>query len=293
MMIGEIAALSNAAVWALTGVVTKSIDRDVRPVHIVTAHAWLGITIFLIAGLATGKIDDLFNTPTRSVLILGGGALFNTLGSLVFWMAITRGSVSKVYPTTQSLFILVSILTSWAVLGESPGIGIAAGAPLIIGGVVLLNWRTQNAGGAGDSEGGLTVPLLAMAAALLWSAAFVTAAEALKDTEPLAGATIRNIVPAITYLMVTIFMPSSRLTRVPRVAYPRILLSGVFFAYGAFSFVFALDRAPAGVVAVLINTAPMWALALSFVFLGERLTKFSVIGVGFSLLGIVAVLAFG
>ncbi|NQW17445.1 MAG: DMT family transporter [Chloroflexi bacterium] len=293
MLIGEFAALSNAAIWALTGVITKAIGRDVRPVHIVTAHAWTGVTIFLIAGLATGQIDDLLATGARPTLILAGGALINTAGAFVFWMAITRGSVSRVYPTTQSVFILTTVLTSWVVLGESPGVGVAVGAPLIIGGVVFLNWHTKSEEGASISDGGLTVPLLAVLTSLLWAGAFVTAAEALKDAEPLAGATIRNIVPAVLYLMVAIFVPSSRLSRVPRVAYPRILLSGVLFAYGAFSFVFALDRAPAGVVAVLINTSPMWALGLSFIFLGERLNRFRMFGVVLSIAGIVAVLALG
>lgn len=290
MLIGEFAALSNAAIWALTGVITKSIGRDVRPVHIVTAHAWIGVSIFLIVGFAAGQIDDLLNTGTRSTLILAGGALINTVGSFVFWIAITRGSVSHVFPTTQSIFILTTVLMSWAVLGESPGMGVIAGAPLIIGGVVLLNWRSSSAEGASGYEGGLMVPLLAALAALLWSGAFVTAAEALKDAEPLAAATIRNIVPAIIYLGVALFVPSSRLSRVPRANYPRILLSGLFFAYGAFTFLFALDRAPASVVAILINTSPMWALGLSFVFLGERMTRYSLFGVVLSIFGILAVL---
>ena len=92
------------------------------------------------------------------------------------------------------------------------------------------------------------------------------------------------------YLGVALFVPSSRLSRVPRANYPRILLSGLFFAYGAFTFLFALDRAPASVVAILINTSPMWALGLSFVFLGERMTRYSLFGVVLSIFGILAVL---
>lgn len=104
---GELAALANAVVWALTGVITKGVGKNVRPTHIVAAQTWIGLVLLLIIGLAVSQIDNLLRIPIDSALILAGGALVNTLGSLVFWVAISRGRVSSVYPTTQSIFILI------------------------------------------------------------------------------------------------------------------------------------------------------------------------------------------
>ena len=79
---GEAAALANAVVWALTGVVTKSLGREVKPVHIVAAQVWIGVALLITAGLVFSQIDDLINTPPRSAALLAGGAVANTAGSL-------------------------------------------------------------------------------------------------------------------------------------------------------------------------------------------------------------------
>ncbi len=102
---GESLALLNAVIWALTGVVTKGVGRDVKPIHIVTTQVWVGFLFLIGIGLVTGYLDDLADLQIRSALYLAGGALVNTAGSLVLWQAISRSTVSKVYPTTQSIFI--------------------------------------------------------------------------------------------------------------------------------------------------------------------------------------------
>ena len=142
---GESLALLNAVIWALTGVVTKGVGRDVKPIHIVTTQVWVGFLFLIGIGLVTGYLDDLADLQIRSALYLAGGALVNTAGSLVFWQAISRSTVSKVYPTTQSIFISISVLSGWIFLGDSPQIGVVGGAILIIGGVILLNRERDGA----------------------------------------------------------------------------------------------------------------------------------------------------
>ena len=85
---GELAAVANAIVWALTGVVTKGVSKNVRPTHIVTAQVWIGFVFLILVGFAIGQIDDLINVDPRSATYLVGGALVNTAGSLVFWLAL-------------------------------------------------------------------------------------------------------------------------------------------------------------------------------------------------------------
>ena len=107
---GELAALANAVVWALTGVITKGVGKNVKPTHIVAAQVWIGLIFLLIVGLVVGQLNELFHIQLRSALFLAGGALVNTAGSLVFWLALSRSTVSKVYQTTQSIFISISVL---------------------------------------------------------------------------------------------------------------------------------------------------------------------------------------
>ena len=114
----------------------------------------------------------------------------------------------------------------------------------------------------------------------------------LEDTPPVAAATIRNLVPAILFLGINIFVPSARVTRVFKGNGIRLTISAVLFALSALTFVIALDNAPPGVVVVLINTSPMWAIVFAAILLRERLTRFALGGAVLSMAGIFVTLAF-
>ena len=298
---GESLALLNAVIWALTGVVTKGVGRDVKPIHIVTTQVWVGFLFLIGIGLVTGYLDDLAEVQIRSALYLAGGALVNTAGSLVFWQAITRSTVSKVYPTTQSIFISISVLAGWLFLGDSPQIGVVGGAILIIGGVILLNRKPEaavqkSANPSLPSEQGSTGDYIGLGlaglTAILWAVGFLSTVVGLQDTPPVLAATIRNFVPAILFIPLVFVIPSSRVSRVFKRNGTRLILGAVLFVGSSLSFVLALDNAPPGVVVVLINTSPMWAVVLAMVLLKERLDRYGLAGAALSVAGIFVTLAF-
>ena len=298
---GESLALLNAVIWALTGVVTKGVGRDVKPIHIVTTQVWVGFLFLIGIGLVTGYLDDLAEVQIRSALYLAGGALVNTAGSLVFWQAITRSTVSKVYPTTQSIFISISVLAGWLFLGDSPQIGVVGGAILIIGGVILLNRKPdavvqKSANPSLPSERGSRGDYIGLGlaglTAVLWAVGLLSTVVGLQDTPPVLAATIRNFVPAILFIPIVFLIPSSRVSRVFKRNGTRLILGAVLFVGGSLSFVLALDNAPPGVVVVLINTAPMWAVVLAMVLLKERLDRYGLAGAALSVAGIFVTLAF-
>ena len=298
---GESLALLNAVIWALTGVVTKGVGRDVKPIHIVTTQVWVGFLFLIGIGLVTGYLDDMADVQIRSALYLAGGALVNTAGSLVFWQAITRSTVSKVYPTTQSIFISISVLAGWLFLGDSPQIGVVGGAILIIGGVILLNRKPdavvqKSANPSLASERGSRGDYIGLGLAgltsILWAVGFLSTVVGLQDTPPVLAATIRNFVPAILFIPLVFVIPSSRVSRVFKRNGTRLILGAVLFVGSSLSFVLALDNAPPGVVVVLINTSPMWAVVLAMVLLKERLDRYGLAGAVLSVAGIFVTLAF-
>ena len=298
---GESLALLNAVIWELTGVVTKGVGRDVKPIHIVTTQVWVGILFLIGIGLVTGNLDDMADVQIRSALYLAGGALVNTAGSLVFWQAITRSTVSKVYPTTQSIFISISVLAGWLFLGDSPQIGVVGGAILIIGGVILLNRKPdavvqKSANPSLPSERGSRGDYIGLGLAgltsILWAVGFLSTVVGLEDTPPVLAATIRNFVPAILFIPIVFVIPSSRVSRVFKRNGTRLILGAVLFVGSSLTFVLALDNAPPGVVVVLINTSPMWAVVLAMVLLKERLDRYGLAGAVLSVAGIFVTLAF-
>lgn len=301
---GELAALANALVWALTGVVTKGVGKDVRPTHIVAAQVWIGLAFLLIVGLVIGQFDELTHVQLRSALFLTGGALINTAGSLVFWIALSRSTVSKVYPTTQSIFIIITMLAGWLFLGDSPRVGVIGGAALIIAGVILLNWQpAPDTSENPDATGGVRTRRnkrrgdyigigLGVATSFLWAGGFLSTVVGLEETPPVAAATIRNLVPAIIFVVISIVFPSTRITRVFRGNGIRLTAGAVLFAFSALTFVVALDLTSPGTVVVLINTSPMFAIVFAAIVLRERLTRFVFSGAALSVAGIFVTLAF-
>jgi len=262
---------------------------------------WVGFLFLIGIGLVTGYLDDLAEVQIRSALYLAGGALVNTAGSLVFWQAITRSTVSKVYPTTQSIFISISVLAGWLFLGDSPQIGVVGGAILIIGGVILLNRKPEaavqkSANPSLPSEHGSTGDYIGLGlaglTAILWAVGFLSTVVGLQDTPPVLAATIRNFVPAILFIPLVFVIPSSRVSRVFNRNGTRLILGAVLFVGSSLSFVLALDNAPPGVVVVLINTSPMWAVVLAMVLLKERLDRYGLAGAALSVAGIFVTLAF-
>lgn len=307
---GELAAVANAIVWALTGVVTKGVGKNVRPTHIVAAQVWIGLAFLLTVGFVVGEIDALINVEFRSAMFLAGGALINTAGSLVFWLALSRGTVSTVYPTTQSIFISISVLAGWLFLDDTPQVGVIGGAALIIGGVILLNLKPAvSASDSSDDEhehaatgirnaspkkyrGDFVGIGLGIATSFLWAGGFLSTVIGLEDTPPVAAATIRNLVPAILFVGVAIFFPAHRVTRVFKGNGGRLTLGAFMFAFSALTFVLALDNAPPSVVVVLVNTSPMWAVVFATIVLRERLGRYAIAGALLSMAGIFVTLAF-
>ncbi len=184
------------------------------------------------------------------------------------------------------------MVSGWLFLDDSPQVGVIGGAVLIIGGVILLNWRTEvdspDTKGRGDYVG----VLLAAATAFLWAGGFLSTVVGLEETPPVAAATIRNLVPAILFVAVSILFPSTRITRVFRGNGIRLTVGAVLFAFSALTFVLALSKASPGVVVVLINTSTMFAVIFAVVFLRERLSRFAMVGTVLSMAGIFVVLGF-
>ena len=308
---GELAAVANAIVWALTGVLTKGVGKNVKPAHIVAAQVWIGLAFLLTVGFVLGQTDALINVEFRSAMFLAGGALVNTAGSLVFWLALSRGTVSTVYPTTQSIFISVSVLAGWLFLDDTPQVGVIGGAALIIGGVILLNLKPavdpEESDSPSDVADGSTVRRpkparkfkgdfvgigLGITTSFLWAGGFLSTVVGLEDTPPGAAATIRNLVPAVLFVGVAIFFPTQRITRVFKGNEFRLVAGDFMFALSALTFVIALDNAPPSVVVVLVNTSPMWAVVFATIVLRERLGRYALGGALLSMAGIFVTLAF-
>lgn len=322
MPLGEAAALLNAVVWAATGVTAKTLSSAVRPIHVVTAHTLFSSAAFLVLAAATGSLDNMVHTPAAALLFFGGAALLNTVGSFMFFTAISRGSVGGTYTTTTGLYILLSLVAGVLVFHERVGPVAALGAAGIVAGVYILNGPgriTQSkdaasrgpapTAGTGSVQSSVArVPGLGRVAefgsaqlfagvglgavtAVLWTFCLVVMKWGLERSDVITGSFMRNAVAASIYLAFAFLSRQAAFPKTGRTDWTHLLLSAAVFAISGYSWNYALAHADAGITAVLASTSPVFAVAMAIVFLKERLGCIAIAGAVVAAAGTLLVVA--
>jgi drug/metabolite transporter (DMT)-like permease len=303
MNLGEASALLNAVTWAATGVTTKKLSPAIRPIHVVTVHSIAATAVFIVVLSVSGQIDNLWRAPAFALLMFTAAAAINTVGSLLFYTAISSGSVGSTYTTTTGLYVLLSVLAGAVVLGEriTPMTGV--GAAGIVSGIWMLNTRAP-AGAVAEAASRLPVAahrpiwrphiarglVLGAATAAMWTIGLLVLKWGLDRSDPLTAGIIRNAVATVLYLTAGAAVVRGRLTpRSGRRDWTILIVSAMFFAGSVFTWNYALSHATASKTAVLASAAPAFALLFAAVLLKERMTLRAVLGAIVALAGIVLV----
>lgn len=130
------------------------------------------------------------------------------------------------------------------------------------------------------NEGRGPSPLEARGYVILAAAIWSTGGAAIKLASDLEATQIAMGRAVVSALFLVALVPAARGRWTPRV-----LLAGAFYAATNVLFVYANTRTTAGASIFIQNIAPVWVLALSPWFLGERPTRLEVLSVPLSLLG--------
>ncbi len=269
-MTGQIAALASALTWAASNVVVKTISGAVRPVPVSAVQTFVTAAALLVLTVALGRMDELFSLPPGAAGFLIASAVVNTAGQITFLYAISLGTVGWTFTMTNSVFIPLSVLAGWLLLGDDVNAWTWGGGGVIMIGLYLLNrpTRTRPPGdrpGAGDGSTVGTrrvVPraaVMAVLSGLLWVVGLVLTARGLENTDLLAAATVRTGVPALLFVLWAVTKGGSPLKGVPAGARRRLFLSSALNLGSLLGWMFALQHTGAGLTAILSSTAPVWA----------------------------------
>jgi len=280
-LIGQFTAVASAMTWAASNVVVKTISGTVRPVPVSAVQTFVTAVALLLLTAAFGRIDDLFSMPAGSAGFLLASAIVNTAGQITFLYAISLGTVGWTFTTTNSVFIPLSVLAGWLVLGDEVNSWTWMGGGTIMIGLFLLNRPARArasadgsaSGGGTDDDAGRVVPraaLMALLSGVLWTAGLVFTARGLQDTDLMAAATLRTGVPALLFVLWAVTRGGSPLKGVPTGVRKRLFLSAAFSLFSLLGWMFALQNTEAGLTAILSSTAPVWALLFAALFLRER-----------------------
>lgn len=226
------------------------------------------LLVSLCSGLFAAPFLPLVGLPVAaeypwlalSILLHCGYCLF--LGR-----AYRLGEFGQIYPLARGSAPLVTLLLGALLLGEVPGGLAVAGALVLVSGVLLMAWR-----------GGIRLAPAALRAVLI--TALFTAAYTLSDGAGArsAGAPVRYTLWlfALTALMMPLLMRWQSRTAwraLDLAAWRTGALGGALslLAYGIV--IWAMTQAPIGLVAALRESSVLFAVLLSWCWLGETLGR--------------------
>jgi len=301
---GQFAALASALTWAASNVVVKTISGTVRPVPVSAVQTFITAAALLVLAAALGRLDDLVSMPAGPAGLLIASAIVNTAGQITFLYAISLSAVGWTFTMTNSVFIPLSVLAGWLLLGDDVNMWTWVGGGTIMVGLYLLNKpdprrapaRTPAAAAPDPDDTTRIAPRAVVMAALsgvLWTAGLVFTARGLQDTDLVAAATLRTAVPALLFLLWAATRGGSPLKGVPGPARKRLFLSAALGLASLLGWMFALQNTEAGLTAILSSTAPVWALAFAALFLRERPRIVRLIGTAICLAGGFVVVGLG
>lgn len=174
-MVGGLAALASAFLWALSNILMGSQSGRV-PAAVIAAVRSLIATLFLVVLSVALLIAGRSALPGWMSIIglAGSGALGLGIGDTLYIRSLRHIGVSRAFPISMSSFPLFTFVMAVAWLGEKVTLPVVAGTVLVLGGVVLVvaggarrrAESTEPAHGERDTVIGVA---LVLAAGVLWA----------------------------------------------------------------------------------------------------------------------------
>ncbi|MFT3968828.1 MAG: EamA family transporter [Micropruina sp.] len=244
---------------------------------VVLAFAWL--VVFIVGSHST--IGGL-SGPTVWFLVLSG--LATGASWLCYFRALQLADVNQVAPVDKSSIVL-TVLFAIVLLGETDNLaarltGIAA---IGIGTYLMIERR----GGAGTvSTQGRSWLFCALGSAVFAALTTILGKVGITDVESNLGTAIRTGVVLVMAWVAALTTGEHRgMRQIPRRDLLFIVLSGVATGASWLCYFRALQDGPASVVVPIDKTSIVLTVAFAWVFLGDRLTRRSVLGLGLIVAG--------
>jgi drug/metabolite transporter (DMT)-like permease len=235
--------------------------------------------------LGTGGIGPLTAVSAGAFALLALSIVTAiTIGDTVFFESTRALGVGRAMTIAMTYPVGAAVLAA-AFLEEPITLPLAAGALLTLAGLTLIvaPWAER----APEERFWFGVGTATLAS-LAWAVSLVFLKSPLGELEPVTVQAIRLPLAAATLWV----MPWARgalggLGRHRRSVLARLVVLSVLTAASSVMFVAGVKYAGVAVAAVLSSTAPMFAIPLGVLFLGERLSLGALLGAGVTVTGMV------
>src|SRR5262245_18076320 len=187
-------------------------------------------------------------------------------------------TVSMIYPLMSAVFAAVF-------LGEPLSVRVGMGSLVTLAGVALIVLARKS---ERVREERLDVGLAAaLIAAVAWAVSLLVLKPAMGTLDPVTAQAVRLPLASVVLFATPWGWSAPRqMMGASRATIWRVILLGAITAASSVLFVTSVKWADVAVAAVLSSTAPLFALPLGLIFLGERVTRLALVGTALAVTGV-------
>lgn len=284
--LGGLLALGAALAWAATSLLVRTLTPPFTTVGLNAARTLAGGALLWAWVLGRGRAGELTAIAAADLALLAGSIVIAiAIGDTAFFDSTRRLGLGRGM-TIAMTYPLVAAALATALLGEPLTWQLGAGTVLTLAGLFVLV-RARGDEEASGSDRGLGVAG-AVVASLAWGISSVLLKAPLQAVDPVTAQAIRlPIAGALLAATPWAGGLAGALRAAPAATRARLAALGGLTALSSVMFVAGLKYAGVAVATVLSATAPLFAIALGLLFLGERLTRPALAGALVTVAGIV------
>jgi len=282
--LGALASLGAAMAWAVTSLLARSLMPELGSVAVNAIRSTIGGALLVVWVLATAGAGAFTAISTTAWVLLALSIVMAiALGDTVFFESTRALGLARAM-TISTTYPLGAAAIAAVFLGEPVTLPIAVGALVTLAGLVLIvaPWAER----APEERFWFGVGTAAIAS-LAWAVSTVLLKPALAETDAVTAQAIRlPLASAALWLTPWARSAPRALALSSRGARVRIVVLGALTSVSSVMFVAGVKHAGVAVASVLSSTAPMFAIPLAVIFLGERLTPHALLGIAITIAGI-------
>ncbi len=293
-IIGLSYAFGNAITFAATNIGMRSLSRRLEPFWVVGVRGIVGTFVMVPLALLVGRDQFHLMTPMRLLYLCGSVILGGVLGTTCNVYALRILGVGRAFPITNAN-PLFAILFSFLLLDESIRPILIPGALLVIAGVYLISRPRHDIKETEEKLSPRQIAVgvaMAVGAALFWGLNAVIVAPGLEGINPIVANSVR--VPTVGVLSSGIAALRGEWDAARDLSRRQVLIilfiGTIGYAGTSTFYVAAVQSIGPSLAAIIGTTAPLFALPMSILLLGERPTRSMLVGTLLTVAGIILVL---
>ena len=277
-------ALGSACTWAVTSLLVRTLAPALNSVSVNAVRSTLAGILLLGWVVAAGGARGLLVSPKTFLLLIVSIVTAIGIGDTVFFESSRRLGLARAMAVSMT-YPLISTALAAVFLGEIITLPVVAGSLMTLGGLVLIvTARDKEAVTGRPFWAGVGAATIASVA---WAISVVALKIPLAEMEATTAQAVRlPVAGALLWATPWAWGAMDGMRNGGRSTVGRVVALSVLTAASSVMFVAGVKYAGVAVTTVLSSTAPMFAIPLGVIFLGERLAPAAVVGTAVTVAGI-------